>query len=93
MHSLVRNTYVLSLLQITMCSFSFFFLSNSTILLGIKGLISTFFVAIMSLMLVYNELVISMVVVFVFSINSVLNIPSIFVEPNFGMTYLSTKIP
>ena len=69
-----------------------FFLSNSTILLGIKGLISTFF-AIMSLMLVYNELVISMVVVFVFSINSVLNIPSIFVEPNFSMTYLSTKIP
>jgi len=45
----------------------------------------------MSLMLVYNELVISMGVVF--PINSVLNIPSIFVEPNFGMTYLSTKIP
>jgi len=38
----------------------------------------------MSLMLVYNELVISMGVVF--PINSVLNIPSIFVEPNFGMT-------
>lgn len=73
MYSLARNTYLFSA-----DFFVFLFLSNSTILLGIKGLISTFFlVAITSLMLVYNELVILMEMVFVFSINSVLNIPYI----------------
>ena len=42
-------------------------------------------------MLVYNELVILMEMVFVFSINSVLNIPSIFVELNLGITVSKYK--
>lgn len=82
MHSLVRNTYVLSLLQVSTCSFSSVFYQIAQFCLVSKGWYRLFFVVITSLMLVYNELVISMEVVFIFPINSVLNIPSIFVEPN-----------
>lgn len=66
MYNLARNTCLFSE---SFLVFLFFFLSKSTILLGIKGLTSTFFVvAITSLMLVYNELVISIWEWFSFSL-------------------------